>query len=197
MAEIAYSGQIPAARMQQVVAHCHFAQGDALFMAEQIPAHFITSKQERDNLLQFTHFNSDLSCAEYTSGRIFQEDRELRWEKQGDDTLRVVYIGSAEHEGELRDDQLQPYHAFNELKKQSEPTYYYLFGERLRHKDSNRSDKALLAGDFAVLRIPRTLSYPVPPDNKRYARLAVCEYLEAGRVALFRFQRLETWSGKE
>ena len=197
MAEIAYSGRVPADRMQQVVAHCHFAQGEALFMAEQIPAHFITSKQERESLLQFTHFNSDLSCTEYTSGRIFQEDRELRWEKQGNDTLRVVYIGPAENEGELRDDQLQSYASFNELKKQSEPTYYYLFGERLRHKDSNQPDKAPLPGDFAVLRIPRTLRYPVPHDNNRYARLAVCEYLEAGRVALFRFQRLETWSGKE
>lgn len=197
MAEIAYSGRVSAARMQQVVAHCHFAQGDALFMAEQLPTHFITSKQERENLLQFTHFNSELSCAAYTSGRIFQEDRELRWEKQGNDTLRVVYIGPDENEGELRDDQLQRYAAFNALKKQSEPTYYYLFGERLRHKDSNQSDRPQLAGDFAVLRIPRTLRYPVPPDNKRYARLAVCEYLEAGRLALFRFQRLETWSGKE
>ena len=195
MAEIAYSGQVPAAMMQQVVAHCHFTQ--ALFMAEQIPTHFITSQQERENLLSFTNYNSELSCAEYTSGRIFQEDRELRWEKQGDDTLHVVYIGPEENEGELRDDQLKNYAAFNTFTKRSEPTYYYLFGERLIHKDPRQPDKAALPGDFAVLRIPRTLNYPVPRDNNRYARLAVCEYLEAGRLALFRFQRLETWSGEE
>lgn len=161
-------------------------------MAEQLPTHLI-NKEERLDLLQFIYFKSDLSCAKYTTGRIFQEDRELRWEKQGE-KLRVVYVGAAENEAELRDDRLHPNTVLSTLKKKT--TYYYLFGERLRKDDLDKMGKAVQAGDFAVVRIPRILRYPVANDNKRYARLIVCEYREpeTDRVALFRFQNVEAWS---
>jgi hypothetical protein len=193
MTEIVYTGLVTAEKMKQVIAHCHFTQ-DAVFMAEQLPTHLI-NKEERLALLQFIHFKSDLSCAEYTTGRIFQEDRELRWEKQGE-KLRVVYVGAAENEAELRDDRLHPNTVLSTLKKKS--TYYYLFGERLRKNDLDKMGKSVQEGDFAVVRIPRILRYPVFNNNERYARLIVCEYREpeTDRVALFRFQNVEAWSGE-
>ena len=192
MAEILYTGLIDAEEVQKVVAHCDFSQ-DALFLAEQIPTHFVTSPQERLNLLRFTYFNDSSPCVEYTSGRIFQEDRELRWEKQ-EDKWRVIYLGQAENDVELQKYELRKNEEFDSLTKRTEPKYYYLFGERLRASDLKKLSKVAQPGDFAVVRIPRILRYPVQQNNRRYVRLAVCEYLEAvtGRVALFRFQGLET-----
>src|SRR6266852_2937085 len=192
MAEILYTGLVAAEEVQQVVAHCHFTQ-DALFLAEQIATHFITKPQERLDLLRFTYFKSSPSCIEYTSGRIFQEDRELRWEKQ-EDKWRVVYLGQAENDAELQEYKLRKNEEFSSLTKRTELKYYYLFGERLRPDDLKKLGKVAQPGDFAVVRIPRILRYPVRQNNRRYVRLAVCEYLEAatGRVALFRFQCLET-----
>jgi hypothetical protein len=193
MTEIVYTGLVTAEEMEQVVAHCHFSQ-DALFMAEQLPTHLI-NKQERLDLLRFIHYKSDLSCAKYTSGRIFQEDRELRWEKQGE-KLRVVYVGAAKSEAELRDDHLRPNTVLSTLEKKL--AYYYLFGERLRRNDLDKMGKSVQEGDFAVVRIPRILRYPVAKNNKRYARLIVCEYREpeTDRVALFRFHNVEAWNGE-
>ncbi|HWS84697.1 MAG TPA: CRISPR-associated protein Csx19 [Ktedonobacteraceae bacterium] len=192
MAEILYTGLVAAEKVQKIVAYCNFTL-DALFLAEQIPTHFITNPQERLDLLRFTYFKSSPSCIEYTSGRIFQEDRELRWEKQ-EDKWRVVYLGEAENGTELQEYKLKENQKFASLTKGTEPKYYYLFGERLRPDDLKKLGKVAQPGDFAVVRIPRILRYPVCQDNHRYVRLAVCEYLEAvtGRVALFRFQRLET-----
>ncbi len=194
MTEIVYTGLVTAEGLEQVVAHCHFAQ-DARFLAEQLPMRVINNRQEQRDLLQFIYFNGELSCAEYTSGRVFQEDRELRWEKLGE-KIRVVYIGAAENEAELRDDRLHTNEALSTLIKKT--TYYYLFGERLRKGDLDKMGKAVQEGDFAVVRIPRILRYPVDNDDQRYARLKVCEYLEpeTKRVALFRFQGVEAWSGE-
>ncbi len=194
MTEIVYTGLVTAEEMGQVVAHCHFSQ-EARFLAEQLPTHIVNNRQERLDLLQFIYFNSDLSCAEYTSGRIFQEDREMRWEKQGE-KIRVVYLGSAKHEAELHDDPLRPNDMLSALTKKT--TYYYLFGERLRKDELDKMGKAVQKGDFAVVRIPRILRYLVDNDDKRYARLKVCEYLEpeTKRIVLFRFQSVEAWSGE-
>jgi hypothetical protein len=194
MAEILYTGLVVAEKVQKIVASCRFTP-EAFFLAELFPTHFVGTPQAREQLLQCTFFNTQLRCADYTSGRVFQKDRELRWEKQGEQ-VRVVYLGAAETEAELVEYQLQRKDdTLNALKPKSEPTYYYLFGERLRDKDLQKLGKAAQPGDFAVMRIPRTLRYPVRVNDDRYARLAVCEYLEVetNRVVLFRFQGLESW----
>jgi hypothetical protein len=195
MLEMLYTGLVTAEELQQVVDHCHFTR-DALFLAEQLPSHVITGLQERQNLLRFAYFEGGAACSEYTSGRIFQEDRELRWEKQTGKhagKIRVVYLGQADNETELQEDRLSKKKEFDTFIR-SELKYYYLFGERLRASDLKKLGKVALPGDFAVVRIPRILRYPVPQNSQRYVRLAVCEYLDAatGRIALFRFQGLET-----
>lgn len=191
MAEILYAGPVASDKMPQVVDHCHFSR-EALFLAEQFPTNLIVSQKERLNLLKFTSIEDSPPCTDYATGRIFQDDRELRWEKQGD-KLHIIYLGPAEDSADLQED-ITKSPKLDDLTRRSEPSYYYLFGERLRKDDLEQLSKVALPGDFAVLRIPRILRYPVPQNNKRYVRLVVCDYLEktTGRVALFRFQRLET-----
>jgi hypothetical protein len=192
MVEVLCTGIVSVDKMQQIVTHCHFGQ-DALFLAEQLPNYVITGAEERKNLLRFTYFKSSPSCSEYTSGRIFQEDRELRWEMQGK-RMRVVYVGQADESTDLQEYGLRKSAEFDSLIKSAKPKYYYLFGERLRPGDLKKLGKVAEPGDFAVLRIPRILRYPTQQNNQRYVRLVVCEYLEAktNRLELFRFQRLET-----
>lgn len=189
MKECLYTGQVAAAEMPRIVVACHFAP-EARFLAEQLPNRFISSTQEGRDLLCFTCFAEPLAhaCTRYTSGRIFQEDRELRWEQQGQ-RLHVVYLGP-EDEGILAD-ALQPRDALTTLTKKT--AYYYLFGERLKPEDLAKLDKIARPGDFAVVRIPRILRYPVEQNDLPYTRLVVCEYLDAASVVtLFRFQHLET-----
>ena len=194
MEEILYTGLIASDKdkMLQVVDHCHFTE-DALFLAEQLPTTIISSQKQRLNLLRFTSIQDSPPCIEYATGRIFQDDRELRWEKQGNE-IHIVYLGPAESGVDLQEDKIRENPELETLIKQPEPGYYYLFGERLRPKDLEKLNKVAQAGDFAVLRIPRILRYPVAQNEKRYVRLVVCDYLDkaTGHVALFRFQRLET-----
>ena len=189
MKECLYTGQVAAAEIPRIVAACHFVP-EARFLAEQLPNRFIGSAQEGRDLLCFTYFAESLAhaCARYTSGRIFQKDRELRWERQGQ-RLNVVYLGP-EDEGVLAD-ALRPRDTLTTLTKKT--AYYYLFGERLKPEDLAKLDKIARPGDFAVVRIPRILRYPVEQNDRPYARLVVCEYLDAASVVtLFRFQHLET-----
>lgn len=193
MAEYLYTGLISADEMPQIVAACHFTQS-ALFLAEHLPQQPIASPQEGRNLLCFAAFTEKLAgvCASYSSGRIFQEDRELRWEMQGE-KLRAIYLGAGEEDqfaGRLQSDE-----TLTRLRKKEKPTWYALFGERLASDDLERLRKVAQPGDFAVVRIPGILRYPVADDGRKYARLAVCEYLgaETNRVELFRFQQVATY----
>ena len=83
MVERLYAGSVPADQMPRIVAACAFTQ-DAFFLAEDIPHHLITSSQEGRDLLHIAVFEEKLAytCATLSSGRIFQEDRELRWENR-------------------------------------------------------------------------------------------------------------------
>lgn len=193
MAERLYTGPATADEMPRLVAACRFGQ-EALWLAEQIPQEMISDLQKGRDLLCFRHFEEKLAqkCANFSSGRIFQDDRELRWERQGE-RLHVVYLGPAGDESRFADT-LQPCEALATLR--SGTAYYYLFGELLGPKDLEKLSRVAQAGDFAVVRIPRILRYPLSQEElegAKYARLAVCEYVEAetSRVILFRFQRLE------
>lgn len=200
MTEILYAGSVPLEKMAQIVAACHFEQ-DALFLAENIPMQPVILQQVRRDLLRFTYVKEGTPCAAYSSGRIFQEDRELRWERQKE-ILHVVYLGPADTNVEIillenglknKNDRLA------ELKKSLEPKYYALFGERLKEEDLPYFGKTARPGDFAVVRIPRVLHYPVPQNDEPAVRLLVCEYFNEamGSVDLFRFQALETWNDKK
>jgi hypothetical protein len=200
MAEILYAGAVPLEEMPQIVAACNFEQ-DARFLAENIPTHLVSMPEERHNLLRFTYVKEGIPYSASSSGRIFQEDRELRWERQKDQ-LRVVYLGPPdinaesvflEHQMKSKEDDLAL------LRKSDEPKLYALFGERIKEDDLRYFGKTAELGDFAVVRIPRVLRYPVDLNEKPAARLLVCEYRNkaTGNVDLFRFQAVEAWNDKK
>ena len=199
MNEILYTGLPSVDKMSQIVAACHFGP-DALFLAEQLPTHTIVTREERYALLRFSYAKEGTPCTEYTSGRIFQPDRELRWEKQRDQ-IRVIYLGPAEDNiaGILEEYRLRSkQETLNALTKNTKPTWYSLFGERIKSEDLPYFGKSARPGDFAVVRIPRVLRYPVAINDEPSARLLVCEYHNKATdsVDLFRFQAAEAWDDK-
>ncbi len=192
MEEALYTGQVTVNDFPQLIGDCAFSP-DAYVLAERLPEQVITRKSEQQDLLRFTHFKQDTLFANYTSGRIFDEHAELRWEKQGD-TMLVVYLGTKVRAQVLLKYKLQENKELDKLKPAGEKKYF-LFGERLSPQDLEKIGAAARPGDFAEVRIPRILRYPVPQNKQRYVCLVVREYLdEENRVALFRFHDLKQWS---
>jgi len=192
MEEALYAGEVTVNDFPQLVIDCGFSH-HAYALVEQLPAWVITRANERQDLLRFTHFDPAIPFAAYTSGRVFDNQAELRWEKQGN-MMQVVYLGTRERAEVLLRYKLQKKDELVALKPADEKKYV-LFGERLRPEDLKKIGQAAQTGDFAEVRIPRILRYPVPQDEQRYARLTVREYVdEQNRVVLFRFQNLESWS---
>src|SRR6266700_5500384 len=208
--EILYSGPLTDEDFLKLIATCHKVNmfSDALTLIERFPAQVIKTK-DRQDLLLFEQFTPGRNFAEFTYGRIFTDQLELRWERRGQ-KMHVVYLGRSEYASVLKDYRLEDSAKVipDNLKiipdnlKQSQ-RFYYLFGERLSPEDRERIGWAQ-PGDFAEVRIPRLLRYP--PANwkeqgkerepereqkKPYMQLPVCEYLDkAGNVMLFRFQSL-------
>lgn len=192
MTEILYTGRLTVDAMQRLISDCHFTS-DARSLDEQIPMHFVSSAKERENLLRFTDYVPDGSYSDTTSGRIFQHDRELRWEQQGE-LMQVTYLGPEEDSSHLSVYALTPHKELANWEKRT--MSYYLFGERIDEDDL--AQVGAQAGDLAVVRIPRLLRYPVKDENKPYVLLLVCEYVEKGteQKAYYRFQGLERYRPK-
>ncbi len=166
----------------RLLAETHFPD-DAYFVGEQQPQHVISRPKERQALLLFAQYNRALPFADYTAGRIFHQDFELRWEREDGET-RVVYVGTEQyHPASLE---------FARNVEMQKPVYYYLFGERLRPNELERIGPPAQEGDFAEVRIPRLLHYPVQSQGRRVL-LAVSQSLDPdnGSVTLFRFQGIE------
>ncbi len=192
MEEVLYTGPVTVKDFPQLVIDCEFLPS-AFVLVERLPEQVIIKTRDQQDLLRFTHFDRDIPFGDYTSGRIFDEHTELRWEKQ-EDTMKVVYLGSKERVRTLLNYQLQESNELGKLKSTGEKKYF-LFGERLSPQDLKKIGSAAKPGDFAEVRIPRLLRYPVQQDEQRYVRLVVREYLdEENRVVLFRFQDLKQWS---
>lgn len=193
MEEVLYVGKVTLNDFPQLVTDCGFSSHRAYALVEQLPARVITRTNEQQELLHFTHFDPVMPFATYTSGRVFDEHAELRWEKQ-ESMMRVVYLGTIERAEVLLRYKLQKKDEQAALKPAEEKKYIF-FGERIRSDDLKKIGPVAQVGDFAEVRIPRILRYPVPQNEQRYARLTVREYLdEQSRVILFRFQNVESWS---
>jgi hypothetical protein len=200
MEEKLYTGKVAIDDLEKLIASCHFPEDTRTWvLAEQLPNRVIAKAKERQNLLLFAYFKQDIPFASYTSGRIFREDTELRWEKQ-ESEMSIVYLGAKEYISVLRDYGLhENQEELLKLTAREEPKYYYLFGERLQNEDIEKMGGIARPGDFAQVRIPRLLRYPVPQNTASYVRLKVREYINAatGTVGLFRFQSLEAVEAKE
>jgi len=177
---------------------------DALFLGETQPRHVI-SNDERQNLLRFAHFGTHIHFADYTTGRIFHPDFELRWE-QSDvkrETYQVVYLGAERSTLSLQCDRYLlecKEHAEDEHKKEDDKyqcfrlnkSNYYLFGTKLDGAVARKADERDGSVVFAEARIPRLLYYPASPAAER-VQLEVLEYCdrESGQVMWFRFAGLK------
>ena len=117
----------------------------ACVLVESMPQRVV---KERQNLLQLVRLNNILDLAEltnFTSGRVFDRDFELRWERVSG-KIQVVFLGTkAMYQDtlnaipELRQDEK----ALQNLT--SHPRYYYLFGLLLDADDRERMGMAKAA----------------------------------------------------
>ena len=178
---------------------------EAYVLVERLPQQ-VVNDAERQNLLRFVRLRDigrprdRIDIASYTSGRIFNEDFELRWEQASGKT-NVVFLGTKEVYREAQHDipELTPdEETLKELVPQ-DPRQYYLFGQLLDADDRQNMGLKPAGGEeyYAEVRIPRLLRYPdleqAEPEKERRVRLVVREYSDkrTGRVKLFRFQGLE------
>lgn len=161
-----------------------------MLLEEQL--HRTIKPDERQNLLYFALFNPDFDFANYTSGRIFHAQGELRWERQFPG-VQIVYTGSSQYGPQLQ----------NAMKKQLddytfEDREYFLFGKRLDEKQVEAMRPLAQAGDFAEVRIPRLLRYPPLPSlgEAERVQLVICEYTDTatGFNVAYRFKSLVPFS---
>jgi hypothetical protein len=209
MEEKLYTGQIAIDQLGKLIASCQFPENrHSWVLAEQIPERAITSRRdpaERKKTLLCEFFKlkklaeQGIQLSGYSSGRIFREDMELRWEKLENtkDKTHVVYLGTDKYTSTLPAYNLRENECILKAT-QAETKSYYLFGERLKEEDLKYMRKAATqeaptTEHFAQVRIPHILRYPVRRSLEPYVRLKVCEYInkETGIVELFRFLKLE------
>ena len=177
-----------------LIAQCDFLAGDAYVLLEELPQRVLDEGEDRQGLLRFARYatieKDKIGAA--TSGRIFNREFELRWERDAGATS-VVYLGEAREVADLtkNDGKLEK---LAELDKVDEAKRYYLFGEYLDEGKLARMGVEKRSGEeyYAEVRIPRLLSYPIAKQSRR-VQLTVCEYRDkaTGQVKLFRFQGLE------
>jgi len=186
MEEILCSGSV--ADIAAFIKACAFP-GDSYVLVERFPPRIIPN-EERQQLLQFGRLSSGIDPADSTSGRVFSQHFELRWQEEGGE-YHVVYLGEERHIPQLKKDEEE---TLAKLEKQKEPKYYYLFGEYLNESRLRNMGLQEETGYsyYAEVRIPRLLHYPIAERVQRVC-LQVCEYVEkeTGALQLFRFQGLE------
>lgn len=195
-----YTG--PVKDIDALVASCQFSP-EAYVLVEQTPRHVVTSAKKRQNLLLFIQLKElapdqyrDIRLKDYTSGRVFDQYAEVRWEwieqeRQGG-PFQAIYVGPEREREQF---------PLNKCDKQSAKlgetrnTRYFLFGLKLDTEDINRIGPPAQEGDYAQLRIPRLLRYPRLLNGEKPERLqlTVREYIDegTGNVHLFRFRGLE------
>jgi CRISPR-associated protein (TIGR03984 family) len=195
MAEVLYSGRVNVAKLPQLLAACQQVAEETLLLVEQIPTH-VVSARERQSLLLFETYRPEIDVLSYTSGRLFQESFELRWEKLGGDLFKVVYLGATLNTDVVQNYVLHENKQFSQLVEEKKLEYrekrYYLFGERLEEDGQLGRAGTAYGKQYTELGIPRILYYPVQNSSQRL-QLVVREYIcqETGQIEYFRFQFLK------
>jgi hypothetical protein len=154
--------------------------GVAFIMLEEMPRYTVRP-EDRLNLVRFEEFRNDLVIPAFTSGRIFHEHGELRWES-GSDSTWVVYTGEEEFGialPEAREEILIGASRKEEVLMrtcQKIEHQAFLFGRRLDSGWLDRLGGAAQPGDYAEARIPRLLRYPDLPRLAEAERLKLAFY---------------------
>lgn len=172
-----------------LIAECKFPQ-DAYVLVEMLPQH-IVDRQERQNLLCFAQLSDGVDLARYTSGRVFDQHAEIRWEKNAEGKYLVVYLGAKRDIRGLKKNE-KDQQELDRLERANESKNYYLFGEYLDTEKLKNMGIEPEEGYYAEVRIPRLLRYPAPAGARR-VQLEVREYLDrdTNEVKSFRFQGLK------
>ena len=145
-----------------------------LMLLEHQPRSLV-EPDKRQNLLIFAPFNHTFDFASYTSGRVFHEHGELRWERSRS-IVRLVYIGSAAYQPgvpTMRDVEQETLDHYNKTS-----INYFLFGKRLDKEQVARIGANAQEGDFAEVRIPRLLRYPSVGTESERVQIAVYAYVD-------------------
>jgi hypothetical protein len=172
----------------ELIEKCSFLSDSAgsLILLEMQPQKMV-ERGERETLLYFADYPCDLPrlISEYTTGRIFHEEFELRWEKSNS-KIQAVYIGKSRTVPLLE----EKADVLKDFARSS--CSYYLFGKRLDDKAVERIGEPAQRGDYAEVRVPRLLRYPVKDERKDYVKLNVYEYRHrvTNERILFRFRNL-------
>jgi hypothetical protein len=181
--EVSYTNQLEESVLQKWLQEETFLRS-GLFLGECVPPYAI-SEEKRQDLLYFAPYSHEIKFMFYTTGRVFDTDYELRWEKRGKD-WQVVYLGT-ERDLPLLDKR------DNVAWESHRTKYYYLFGKPLQPQQIRGIPNE--TNLFAEVRIPRLLHYrPAPPAEKNKERvcLSAYEYLDkTGQVQAFRFVALK------
>jgi hypothetical protein len=195
--EILYHG--PVGNITALVAAFNFPE-EAYVLLENMPQHMVAT-EDRKNLLHFARLNkidNPDELANFTSGRVFDDDFELRWDRVSGKTLGV-FLGKKEVYERAQKVTSEWKSCVDTLKALAPqpPRDYYLFGQMLADDDRKHMGLPVLVKEeyYAETRIPRLLHYPVKPDNpkkKQRVQLVVKEYTDksTGQVMLFRFSGL-------
>jgi hypothetical protein len=193
MAEILHAGVV--ARIAPLVATLTKPAGTFLLL-EQQPRQ-VVQRDDQQELLHFGQFDTNVNLEGYTSGRIFCDNFELRWEPRDTGTY-VVYTGAEHYKPQLAETSTPNLktHTLDLSPYAIRSTSYYLFGKRLAEKQIERIGPPAMKGDFAEVRIPRLLRYPPATSGQQgapHVRLIVCEYIDRDQdsIVAFRFKGLE------
>ncbi len=132
---------------------------------ERVPQDYLEPKAQL-SAIHFATLDVTTNFNSWERGRIFDANRELRWERIGGD-FHVVYCGIA------------PPASMTELDLENSTvreTHYYLWGQQVRADDRERVGLLPDQSAFIELRIPHVLHYPLPPSARR-AQVRVRELL--------------------
>ena len=157
---------------------------ESLIMLERMPNAFL-SDDERKNGICLQVYDGSQNCEAWERGRIFHNNFELKWEKQGS-AFVIVYIGEPTELPMLHTKSL------SEFETQDET--YYLWGEKMLADTLESMNQPAVMNVFLELQIPRLLSYPVSnQDGKNRVKISARHYLnsETGVLEFYRFTHLE------
>ncbi len=159
MPEQIYNGVLDENKLQELQ--------DILFPTEEIECFAVLEMvpygymEEHTRLegLQFINYFPTLKTWEWSRGRIFSPDGELRWEVQ-QDGCHVYYAGSSKDVSSYLEH-------LSEQFEVSEPQGFYLWGELLSKDDLKMMGLAGLEAQYLETKIPRLFNYPITSAAKK------------------------------
>ena len=158
--------------------------GECFAVLEKVPK-FYFDKQERQDGIQLVTYNKSIDVGNWTRGRVFNNEGELRWELDNNNYM-VVYAGNAKEAAERMN-------KYEQELIPGQPHAYHLWGDLLEEGD--RQKLGLESGSAFYLEsiIPRIFLYPLAAEQKKRLVIRLVSYEDA-RTAMpqyFRFHSIE------